>query len=44
MAEQIRAYTTGPPVESLFLWATLGGMPEEMVAEHVPLICTPLAP
>jgi hypothetical protein len=44
VAEQIRAYTTGAPVESVFLWASLGGMPEQMVAEHVRLICTRLAP
>ena len=44
VARQIRAYTAGAPVESVFLWASLGGMPEAMVAEHVRLICTRLAP
>ena len=44
MAEQICNYTTGAPVESVFLWASLGGMPEAMVAEHVQLICTCLRP
>jgi alkanesulfonate monooxygenase SsuD/methylene tetrahydromethanopterin reductase-like flavin-dependent oxidoreductase (luciferase family) len=43
-AAQIRAYTSGAPVESVFLWASLGGMPEAMVAEHVRVICTRLAP
>jgi alkanesulfonate monooxygenase SsuD/methylene tetrahydromethanopterin reductase-like flavin-dependent oxidoreductase (luciferase family) len=44
IAAQIREYTTGAPVESVFLWASLGGMPETMVAEHVRVICTRLAP
>src|SRR5919108_1024421 len=43
-AAQIRTYTSGAPVESVFLWASLGGMPEAMVAEHVRVICTRLAP
>jgi alkanesulfonate monooxygenase SsuD/methylene tetrahydromethanopterin reductase-like flavin-dependent oxidoreductase (luciferase family) len=44
VAERIRRYTTGAPVESVFLWASLGGMPEDLVAEHVQTICTRLAP
>jgi alkanesulfonate monooxygenase SsuD/methylene tetrahydromethanopterin reductase-like flavin-dependent oxidoreductase (luciferase family) len=44
VAAQIRAYTAEAPVESVFLWASLDGMPEEMVTEHVQLICTRLAP
>jgi alkanesulfonate monooxygenase SsuD/methylene tetrahydromethanopterin reductase-like flavin-dependent oxidoreductase (luciferase family) len=43
-AARIRAYTAGAPVESVFLWASLGGMPEQMVADHVRLICTRLRP
>jgi hypothetical protein len=31
-------------VETIFLWASLAGMPEEMVARHVQTICTRLAP
>jgi alkanesulfonate monooxygenase SsuD/methylene tetrahydromethanopterin reductase-like flavin-dependent oxidoreductase (luciferase family) len=43
-AAQIRAYTTGAPVEEVILWGSLGGMPEAMTAEHVRVICTKLAP
>ncbi len=40
----IRDLTAGAPVETIFLWASLAGMPEEMVARHVQTICTRLAP
>jgi alkanesulfonate monooxygenase SsuD/methylene tetrahydromethanopterin reductase-like flavin-dependent oxidoreductase (luciferase family) len=40
----IRELTAGAPVETVFVWASLAGMPEEMVARHVQTICTRLAP
>jgi alkanesulfonate monooxygenase SsuD/methylene tetrahydromethanopterin reductase-like flavin-dependent oxidoreductase (luciferase family) len=43
-AEQIRAHTAGAPVETVFLWASIAGMPEPLVVAHVETICTRLAP
>ncbi|MEU6139499.1 LLM class flavin-dependent oxidoreductase [Streptomyces sp. NPDC047081] len=43
-AEAIRAYVAGLPVEGVFLWASLAGMPEEMVARQVQLIAGKLRP
>jgi Acyl-CoA dehydrogenase, N-terminal domain len=36
--------TAGAPVETVFFWASIGGMPEEMVAERIRLLCRALAP
>jgi alkanesulfonate monooxygenase SsuD/methylene tetrahydromethanopterin reductase-like flavin-dependent oxidoreductase (luciferase family) len=44
IAERIRSYVGDAPVETVFLWASVGGMPEELVAEHVTTVCTRLAP
>jgi alkanesulfonate monooxygenase SsuD/methylene tetrahydromethanopterin reductase-like flavin-dependent oxidoreductase (luciferase family) len=44
MATRIRDHTADAPVETVFLWASIGGMPEPMVARHVQTICTRLAP
>ena len=44
MAQQIKAQTIGAPVEEVFLWASVAGMPEEMVATGINTICTKLAP
>jgi alkanesulfonate monooxygenase SsuD/methylene tetrahydromethanopterin reductase-like flavin-dependent oxidoreductase (luciferase family) len=43
-ATAIRELTGGAPVETAFIWASLAGMPEEMVARHVQTICARLAP
>ena len=43
-AEAIKAYVAGLPVEGVFLWASLAGMPEEMVARQVQLIAGKLRP
>jgi len=43
-ADAIRAYVAGLPVEGVFLWASLAGMPEEMVARQVQLIAGKLRP
>jgi alkanesulfonate monooxygenase SsuD/methylene tetrahydromethanopterin reductase-like flavin-dependent oxidoreductase (luciferase family) len=44
IAEAIRAYTSGAPVREVFLWASIGGMPEEVVMRNIHTICTRLAP
>jgi alkanesulfonate monooxygenase SsuD/methylene tetrahydromethanopterin reductase-like flavin-dependent oxidoreductase (luciferase family) len=44
VADAIRAYVAGLPVEGVFLWASLAGMPEEMVARQVQLIAGKLRP
>lgn len=43
-AADIRAYLGDAPVETVWFFATLGGMPEEMVRRHVTTLCTELAP
>jgi hypothetical protein len=44
MADRVRSYTAGAPVETVFFWASIGGMPEERVRSHVRTVCTELAP
>ena len=44
MAERIRRHVKGAPVETVLLWASLGGMPEELVARHIQTVCTRLIP
>jgi alkanesulfonate monooxygenase SsuD/methylene tetrahydromethanopterin reductase-like flavin-dependent oxidoreductase (luciferase family) len=44
VADQIRDYTAGAPVRTVFLWASIGGMAEADVARNVQTICTRLAP
>jgi alkanesulfonate monooxygenase SsuD/methylene tetrahydromethanopterin reductase-like flavin-dependent oxidoreductase (luciferase family) len=44
VASRIRASTAGVPVETVFLWASIAGMPEAVVAGNVRTICTELAP
>ena len=44
VAEAIRSLTAGAPVREVFLWASVGGMPEDAVARNVTTICTQLAP
>ena len=43
-AATIRAFTAGAPVETVYIFASLGGTPDELVARHVEVICTKLAP
>jgi alkanesulfonate monooxygenase SsuD/methylene tetrahydromethanopterin reductase-like flavin-dependent oxidoreductase (luciferase family) len=40
----IRAATDGSPVEHVYLWASVAGMPEDLVERHVELTCTQVAP
>lgn len=44
VAEAIGSYVKGLPAEGVFLWASLAGMPEEMVARQVRLIAETLRP
>jgi alkanesulfonate monooxygenase SsuD/methylene tetrahydromethanopterin reductase-like flavin-dependent oxidoreductase (luciferase family) len=39
----IRAATDGSPVEHVYLWASVAGMPEDLVERHVELTCTQVA-
>ena len=43
-AEQVASITQGAPVDTVFLWASIAGMGEEMVVRNVKTICTDLAP
>ena len=40
----IRAATDGSPVEHVYLWASVAGMPDDLVERHVELTCTQVAP
>jgi alkanesulfonate monooxygenase SsuD/methylene tetrahydromethanopterin reductase-like flavin-dependent oxidoreductase (luciferase family) len=44
MARRIRAHIGDAPVETVYLWASVGGMPEEAVVANVRTLCTRLAP
>jgi alkanesulfonate monooxygenase SsuD/methylene tetrahydromethanopterin reductase-like flavin-dependent oxidoreductase (luciferase family) len=44
VAAKVRAYTLGAPVEQVFFFASIAGMPEDLVIRHIRLICTRLAP
>jgi alkanesulfonate monooxygenase SsuD/methylene tetrahydromethanopterin reductase-like flavin-dependent oxidoreductase (luciferase family) len=39
----IREATDGSPVEHVYLWASVAGMPEDLVERHVELTCTQVA-
>ncbi|MGW0661564.1 LLM class flavin-dependent oxidoreductase [Streptodolium elevatio] len=43
-AADIRAYLAGSPVETVWFFADLGGMPESMARTHVTTLCADLAP
>ena len=44
MAERIRTLTGEAPVETVYMWASVGGMPEDVVLANVQTLCTRLAP
>lgn len=44
VAAQVRAATAGLPVETVFFWVSIAGMPEQMVMRHMQTICNDLAP
>lgn len=43
-AAAIATYVGEAPVEEVFIWASIAGMPEQMVADHVARIATRLKP
>jgi alkanesulfonate monooxygenase SsuD/methylene tetrahydromethanopterin reductase-like flavin-dependent oxidoreductase (luciferase family) len=43
-AEAIAAHVAGTPIETVWFFASIAGMPEDVVARHVQTICTRLAP
>jgi hypothetical protein len=44
VARAVRTRTAGAPVETVFFWASIGGMSEAMSLQHVQTLCTRLAP
>jgi alkanesulfonate monooxygenase SsuD/methylene tetrahydromethanopterin reductase-like flavin-dependent oxidoreductase (luciferase family) len=44
VAEVIRAGTAGAPVDTVFLWASIGGMEDAVVMRYIETICARLAP
>jgi alkanesulfonate monooxygenase SsuD/methylene tetrahydromethanopterin reductase-like flavin-dependent oxidoreductase (luciferase family) len=44
VAAQVRAATAGLPVQTVFFWVSIAGMPEAMVMRHMQTICNDLAP
>jgi alkanesulfonate monooxygenase SsuD/methylene tetrahydromethanopterin reductase-like flavin-dependent oxidoreductase (luciferase family) len=43
-AAAIREATAGAPVEHVYLWASVAGMPGDVVDRHLELLCTDVAP
>jgi alkanesulfonate monooxygenase SsuD/methylene tetrahydromethanopterin reductase-like flavin-dependent oxidoreductase (luciferase family) len=44
LAGRIADLSRGAPIETVYFFASVGGMPEEYVARHVRTLCTRLAP
>lgn len=44
VARSVREYVGAAPVEEIFIWASISGMPEQMVADHIRRIATQLKP
>jgi alkanesulfonate monooxygenase SsuD/methylene tetrahydromethanopterin reductase-like flavin-dependent oxidoreductase (luciferase family) len=44
MAAKVRDHAGDAPVDTVYFWASIGGMPEDTVIRHVQTICTKLAP
>ncbi len=43
-ADAIREATDGTPAEHVYLWASVAGMPGDLVDRHLELLCTEVAP
>jgi alkanesulfonate monooxygenase SsuD/methylene tetrahydromethanopterin reductase-like flavin-dependent oxidoreductase (luciferase family) len=41
---RLRDWLEGRPVQDIFLWASIGGMPDDIAARHCELVATKLAP
>ncbi|GAA4544153.1 LLM class flavin-dependent oxidoreductase [Pseudonocardia xishanensis] len=44
IAERVGTWLGDAPIDTLFLWASVGGMPERMVERNVRMICEKVAP
>lgn len=44
VAQRIVDDAAGAPVDTVFFWASIAGMPEDMVAAHIRTVCQRLAP
>jgi alkanesulfonate monooxygenase SsuD/methylene tetrahydromethanopterin reductase-like flavin-dependent oxidoreductase (luciferase family) len=44
VAARLRSALVDAPIETVFLWASIGGMPLDLAARHVRAVCTELAP
>lgn len=44
VADAIRRHAAGAPVDTVFLWASIGGMDDATVMRNIQTICTRLAP
>ena len=44
VAARVKEQTDGAPVETVWFWASVAGLPPEIVTQHVRTICTRLAP
>lgn len=44
VANSLLASAAGAPVETMFFWASIGGMPEAAVMANIELLCTKVAP
>ena len=44
VAAKIRDYTAGAPVDTVLVFASLAGMPEHLVIQHIQTVCAKLAP
>lgn len=44
LAPKVKAFTAGAPVDTVFFWASIAGMPEKMVADGIRTVCTKLRP
>jgi alkanesulfonate monooxygenase SsuD/methylene tetrahydromethanopterin reductase-like flavin-dependent oxidoreductase (luciferase family) len=44
VARQVKDHCADRPVETVFFWGSIGGMPDDLVARHVNILTTRLAP
>jgi hypothetical protein len=44
VAQKVKDLVADSPVETVYFWASIGGMSEQMTRRHVETICTQLAP
>ena len=43
-ADQVKEHLAGLPVDTVFFWVSLAGMPEDTVVRHVQTLCTRMRP